>query len=193
MASSSSTMTTRSKTTFIGNSGKILQTRYITRSVTKRYLESKTAEKAIELGEKPIIVLQKAFKVKPCGVKDCVDPSTHIDFNHSCLYCSEEADEHLRCCPLNAVKTAENRIYDDISQFTHYKDEMAHMNKITRQLKKAEFMCVPSLQGGRWYIRNNNGHKQYLFMDADNWGQYGPHTSHFPRYRAFVHGYTKKK
>ena len=191
MASSSSTMTTRSKTTFIGNSGKILQTRYITRSVMKRYLESRAAEKAIELGEKP--VLQKTFKVKPCEVKDCVDPSTHTDFNHSCLYCKEDGEDHLRCCPLNEVQTVENRIYDDISQFTHYKGEMAHMNKKTKELKKAEFMCVPSLQGGCWYIRNNNGHKQYLFMDADNWGQYGPHTSHFPRYRAFIHGYTKKK
>ena len=39
-------------------------------------------------------------------------------------------------------------------------------------------------------IFNNNGKNEYLFIDINNWGQYGKDTSHLPRYKAFTYGYT---
>ena len=45
--------------------------------------------------------------------------------------------------------------------------------------------------GCMWLIRNNiNNGNEYLFMHSDNWGQYGEDSSHLPRYKAFIYGYT---
>ena len=105
-----------------------------------------------------------------------------------CLFCKEDSDEHMRCCPLNKIQTSDNAVYDDIAQFAHH---TADMKKETKNLKKGGYIVVQASQGCCWYIRNNNGCKQYLFMHTDNWGQYGPETSHLPRYKAFIHTYIK--
>ena len=46
--------------------------------------------------------------------------------------------------------------------------------------------------GCTWLIRKNinTGNNEYLFMHSDNWGQYGEESSHLPRYKAFIYGYT---
>jgi len=109
-----------------------------------------------------------------------------------CLFCKEDSDEHMRCCPLNKIQTTDNAVYDDIAQFAHHTAEITFMKKETKNLKKGGYMVVQASQGCCWYIRNNNGCKQYLFMHTDNWGQYGPETSHLPRYKAFIHTYIKQ-
>lgn len=154
---------------------------YMTRSKHKQIFgsESKNADK-------------KTFNIKPCSVKGCVDQNTHTKFNHACLYCDEEDEDcHLHRCPLNKIQTDENTRYDDISKFPQFATEIAKINKKTKNLNRHEYTVIPLEQGCACYVRNNAGYKQYLFMYTDDWGQYGQNTSHLPRYKAFIHTYSK--
>ena len=174
-------MTTRSKTNpIIAVEKKVV---YRTRSVSRKMAEEKTAKKTTSAN--------KTFHIEPCRVKGCMDPNTHTDFNHSCLYCKEDAEEHLQYCPLNKIQTDENTVFDNITKLPQFGNEIVDINRKTKNLRRGEYTSVYADQGGCWYVRNNAGCKQYLLMFTDDWGQYGPDTSRMPRYRAFVHGYVK--
>jgi hypothetical protein len=159
---------------------------YMTRSKTlaAAQAQTQTAHAAATVATAPTVTPAPKRKTSINKKKEEED--------EKCLYCKEDLDEHMRCCPLNKIQTNENTVYDDITQFSDYHtDEITFIKKETKNLKKGDYMVVQSSQGCCWYIRNNNGCKQYLFMDADNWGQYGPETSHLPRYKAFIHTYNK--
>ena len=161
---------------------------YMTRSKTLAAAQAQT-QKQIAPATPTVAPAQSARPKRKTSINKKKEEEEE---DEKCLYCKEDLDEHLRCCPLNKIKTNENMVYDDITQFAHYHtDEIAFIKKETKNLKKGDYMVVQASQGCCWYIRNNNGCKQYLFMDADNWGQYGPETSHLPRYKAFIHTYNK--
>jgi hypothetical protein len=125
----------------------------------------------------------------PCNLKDCIDPHSHTTKGHSCLYCDKRENMHLRYCPLNINTTEDNSICDDITKF----DKSIVENITEINLKYREYTKVYGGMGCIWFVRSKNGnneYNEYLFMHSDSWGQYGKETSHLPRYKAFIYGYT---
>jgi hypothetical protein len=127
-----------------------------------------------------------------CEIEGCIDSHTHTTNGHSCLYCDKRiSNSHLKCCPGNENSNGNvNSICDNVLDFNsklleHIEDE---------KLNIGEYKKSDGGMGCMWLIRNNNsknyGNKEYLFMHSDNWGQYGEDTSHLPRYKAFIYGYT---
>jgi hypothetical protein len=122
-----------------------------------------------------------------CEIEGCIDAQTHTTKGHSCLYCETRLDDlHLKYCPNNKNTTEGNTICDDLENISHALLE--HIEDV--KVKPNEYKISEGGMGSTWLIRNNNGKNEYLFIDIDNWGQYGKDTSHLPRYKAFTYGYT---
>ena len=136
----------------------------------------------------------------PCQIIGCIDNTTHTTRTHSCLYCNKHYNRdhsgnsgnihHMRYCPLNHNTIGvDNSIYDNISDFS---DEITLPIK-NIQLNSCEYKVCSAGMGCMWFIRSTDGvikNNQHLFMHTDSWGQYGEESSHVPRYKAFIHGYT---
>jgi len=135
------------------------------------------------------------FITKSCKIKGCLDPQTHTTLGHSCLYCDKRSNNHLKYCPLsNNIKmneTCENSICDNIEDFNkHLIDELQYQIKDLK-LNISEYTSIYGGMGCSWFIRNNNGTIEYLFIHSDNWGQYSEESSHLPRYKAFIYNFRK--
>ena len=126
-----------------------------------------------------------------CNIKDCLDPTTHTTKGHSCLYCDTRSKTHLKYCPQNMSmsmkESGENSICDNIEDFS--KDITENIRE--KIVNKGEYGNFYAGMGCSWFIRNNNGTIEYLFMHSDSWGQYGEDSSHLPRYKAFIYGFYK--
>ena len=129
----------------------------------------------------------------PCQIIGCIDNTTHTTGTHSCLYCNRYSNSgiihHMRYCPLNNNTIGDNSVYDNIADFS---DEITLSIK-NIQLNSYEYKVCSAGMGCIWFIRSNDGiikNNQYLFMHTDSWGQYGEESSHVPRYKAFIYGYT---
>lgn len=126
-----------------------------------------------------------------CEIKDCIDLHTHTSKGHSCLYCDTRINNlHLKYCPNNINTNVNNSECDNLLDFNSTLLEYIEDVK----LNIGEYKISNCGMGCIWLIRNNNyknyGNKEYLFMHSDNWGQYGEDTSHLPRYKVFIYGYT---
>ena len=126
-----------------------------------------------------------------CEIEGCIDAQTHTTKGHSCLYCETRIDDlHLKYCPNNVNTNGNNSICDNLLDFNSTLLEYIEDVK----LNIGEYKEYDGGMGCTWLIRNNNsinyGNKEYLFMHSDNWGQYGEDSSHLPRYKAFIYGYT---
>ena len=148
----------------------------------------------IECGNEQLIKDLKQFKFhkieSPCDVINCVDPKTHTTQGHSCLYCDKRIErgshQHLKYCPLNENTNDKNSICDNIKYFDNCL--LDYIKDIT--VNNREYKTIYGGMGCTWFIRNNNGTLEYLFMHSDSWGQYGDDSSHLPRYKAFIYEYT---
>lgn len=126
-----------------------------------------------------------------CDISGCIDPYTHTTDGHSCLYCNKRCLEgdiqsnikHLNMCPLHLYNR--NNICDNLDKFHHEMIENIKEVKLSMSTYKSVFGSMGSI----WYIRNNAGIHEYLFMHSDSWGQYGEDSSDLPRYNAFKYGY----
>jgi len=121
----------------------------------------------------------------PCKINNCLDPHTHTTRGHSCLYCDKREDIHLKNCPNYEVSTSENSVCDSLTNYD--KDFTEQVRSII--INNNEYTSCHGGMGCTWFIRNNNGYYEYLFMHSDCWGQYGEEVSHLPRYKAFIYGY----
>ena len=67
------------------------------------------------------------------------------------------------------------------------------LNSIAKdyELINYQYIEVMSDMGCNWYVRRINNRYEYLFMHSDNWGQYGPETSDYPKYSEFIYNFTK--
>jgi hypothetical protein len=137
---------------------------------------------------------------KSCKIKGCIDPQTHTSSGHSCLYCDKRSNNHMKHCPLsnhmkmniNMNETGDNSICDNIEDFSE--DIRPNLTKTEiNKISIGEYTDVYAGMGCTWFIRNNNGNIEYLFMHSDSWGQYGDDSSHLPRYKAFIYGFHKVK
>lgn len=137
---------------------------------------------------------------KSCKIRGCLDPQTHTSLGHSCLYCDKRSNNHMKYCPLsnnvnmymimNMNESDENNICDNIEDFSE--DVKANItNKEINKINIGEYIDVYGGMGCTWFIRNNNGTIEYLFMHSDSWGQYGEDSSHLPRYKAFIYSFHK--
>ena len=153
----------------------------------------------IECGNEILIKGLDIFKNNlinvPCKIELCIDSHTHTTKGHSCLYCDKRTYnkyllEHLPYCPLNQNTTCDNSIYDKLEDFnkTLISELQEQIKDITINI--GEYKTIYGGMGCNWFIRNNNGIYQYLFMHSDNWGQYGEDSSHLPKYKAFIYGFT---
>ena len=112
---------------------------------------------------------------KPCTITDCVKKTTHITEAHSCLYCYCINSNHLKSCPCNGISICD--IDPEYETDNH-------------NILKGHYVEEYVGMGCEMYVRNNNGNIEYLFMHSDNWGQYGEDSSHLPKYKAFIYGFT---
>ena len=152
-----------------------------------------TGHGQIECGNESLIENLKLFPVRtiqhPCNILGCVDPDTHTTRGHSCLYCDARiSDNHLKYCPNNEITTNTikgNSICDNLTDINY------RLLEYVKDIKMniGEYKHSDGGMGCSWYVRNNNGKNEYLFMHSDNWGQYGNESSHLPRYKAFIYGY----
>lgn len=128
-----------------------------------------------------------------CEIEGCIDQSTHTTKGHSCLYCDARLDNiHLPYCPNNVntinSNSNSNSICDNLSVFNNILID--YIKDVKIKIKPNQYTKTDGGMGCTWFIRNNNGKKEYLFMHSDSWGQYGTNTSHLPRFKAFIYGYT---
>ena len=149
----------------------------------------------IECGNKDLIKELEKYKddfiENQCDIRGCIDPHTHTTNGHSCLYCDKRLNsylfDHLAHCPNNDITSKNNSICDNIldinSTLLDYVEDV--------KMNPKEYKISDGGMGCMWLIRNNvsNGN-EYLFIHSDNWGQYGEESSHLPRYKAFIYGYT---
>lgn len=148
----------------------------------------------IECGKEQLIKDLEKFNYHiielPCNVIKCIDPHTHTTRGHSCLYCDKRIErgshQHLKYCPLNENTIDGNSICDNLLDFNDCL--LDYIKDITVNNRK--YKTVNGGMGCTWLIRNNDGTLEYLFMHSDSWGQYGDDSSHLPRYKAFIYGYT---
>ena len=145
----------------------------------------------IECGDKNLIkalqIYEDDFIYYPCYFIDCIDKHTHTNNGHSCLYCdARDPNNHLKYCPKNTFTIEGNNICDNLLDFNS--TLLEYIEDVT--MNPDEYMISDGGMGCTWLIRNNSGTNEYLFMHSDSWGQYGEETSHLPRYKAFIYGYT---
>ena len=98
-------------------------------------------------------------------------------------------NSHLKYCPNNEITTNTikgNSICDDLLDFNSALLEYIEDVK----MNVGEYRESDGGMGCMWIVRNNDGQNEYLFMHSDTWGQYGDDSSHLPRYKAFIYGYT---
>lgn len=181
---------------------KVAGCRYEKEHLTERHCCGKcklNGHGQIECNNDELIKELKKFKdhnIKfHCNVKDCIDPHTHTTKGHSCLYCDNRLGQHLRYCSLNKIYNNENCDSNNYSNHDNIENFDKDFTKEVREVKLNifEYKNIYAGMGCFWYVRNidgNNENNQYLFMHNDNWGQYGEDTSHLPRYKAFIYGYT---
>ena len=131
----------------------------------------------------------------PCIVPGCLDNKTHTTQGHSCLFCDERMNKHLKYCYLNSSMPLDekHKIFDEKS-IKELDKEMTNevlLNDVG-QMKRGSYTHVYGGMGSTWFVRRDlNGKKQYLIMLTDDWGQYGKENSHMPALKSFIYGYEK--
>ena len=123
-----------------------------------------------------------------CQVVNCKEKSTHTSCAHICRYCHKFAHQnHLKQCPNNPNFTGELINNPDSAGLDPRQD------KFIMTIQPGQYTFTYGGMGCTWYIRNNSGTIQYLFMHSDSWGQYGDDSSDVPIYNAFIDGYNEIK
>ena len=122
-----------------------------------------------------------------CTVEDCIDNDTHTTNGHTCRYC-ESIVEHLVKCPINGIN-----IIDNIDESNINTINSLHKIANRYKLNKGQYIILRIDMGCSWYIRSNQltSNYEYIFMDADCYGQYGKDTmtNDLPRLNAFIYNY----
>ena len=122
-----------------------------------------------------------------CTIEDCIDCDTHVTSGHSCRYC-ESLIGHLLKCPINGIDICD-KLQDNNFDIINRLNKHATKYK----LNKGQYILLRVEMGCAWYIRSNQltGDYEYLFMDADCYGQYGKDTmtNDLPRLNAFIYNY----
>ena len=143
----------------------------------------------IECGHPNLIAKLEKYKNDvintPCSISKCIDPHTHTSNGHTCLYCDSlinSCGHTINCPEITGI------ISDNIDDFNK---EISNYAKSVSNLNNNEYTSRYAGMGCTWYIRNNDGKYEYLFMHSDSWGQYGKDTSDLPRYKAFIYEYKK--
>jgi hypothetical protein len=116
-----------------------------------------------------------------CMVDNCKSPYTHITQGHCCNLCGKHS-RHIKNCPNNP------NFNDSLTTQVGTIGMVNPLDSI-KTLQLGHYTTVFDNMGCNWYVRNNNGKLETLFMHSDNWGQYGEDTSHVPIYIAFKTGY----
>ncbi len=121
--------------------------------------------------------LEKIPKDKKCKIGGCKYKDRHTTEGHICNYCDKIGiKNHTQKCPKSGAK-----IVDDNIHFNHVIND--------NDIQIGYYIIISSGMDNYWYIRNNNGIIEYLFMNFECWGQHGEETSDVPRLRAFVENY----
>ena len=121
----------------------------------------------------------------------------HTTQGHSCLFCDERINKHLKYCPLNESTPSDekHKIFDEITikeLDNEITNELLQINHVVSKLKNGTYTHISGGMGSTWFVRrNSNGKKQYLIMLTDDWGQYGKEFSRMPALKSFIHGYEK--
>jgi len=123
-----------------------------------------------------------------CQVANCVDRSSHTSCGHICRYCHKFSNQlHLKHCPSNPHFTGQ-LINDPESAGLDPRQD-----KFIFTIQPGQYTNTYGGMGCTWFVRNNHGVIQYLFMHSDCWGQYGEDSSEVPIYNAFIDGYVEVK
>ena len=132
-----------------------------------------------------------------CMVYGCNYKHTHLTSNHVCSYCGRQGHGKVECGNHLAINfLSEYDEYDKISTIiqvlndnvTNYVD----IKSIISNLNDGEYTSLYSGLGSKIFIRKIYKDKaQYLFMNQDDWGQYGINTSRKSKYDKFISGYTQ--
>ena len=131
----------------------------------------------------------------PCIVHECLDNQTHTTQGHSCLFCDERMNKHLKYCPLNDLLPSDekHKIFDE-KTIKQLDKEITNelLLKDFDQMKRGTYTHVSGGMGSTWFVRLDlKGKKQYLIMLTDDWGQYGKENSRMPALKSFIYGYEK--
>ena len=110
-----------------------------------------------------------------CTVEKCTDNTTHTIEGHLCIFCSKYGNNHMKKCPIDGTK-----IVDSI------------VTQLDYELKAGEYTHKYIGMGCYEYFRRNKETNEIetLYMPPNNWGD--DDTSDLPRYKAFIHEYTRK-
>ena len=125
-----------------------------------------------------------------CTVEGCVNPMTHSSCGHVCKYCYRmHNQQHMKNCPRNSKFSGE--LLTPIGSVG-----ISEQNPVTEFIDKLMPGYYSYTYGGMgctWYVRNNQGNFETLFMHSDAWGHYGEDTSEVPILNAFKDGYIEIK
>ena len=157
----------------------------------------------VECGNNELISNLEKYKddviSEPCTIEGCIDPMTHMNSGHSCLFCDERirnaeySIKHLKYCPLNKCtksKDKRNKVFNEkeIKEL----DEYFTKEIINIVVLPGKYTYTYSGMGSTWFVRCDlNGNKQYLIMLVDDWGQYGKEISRVPELKYFIYGFEK--
>ena len=125
-----------------------------------------------------------------CTIIGCPNPLTHTSCGHVCNYCYKMHNQpHLKNCPHNPKFNGE--LLTPIGSIG-----MPDQNPVTEfvgKLMPGYYSYTYGGMGCTWFVRNNHGVFETLFMHSDAWGQYGDDASDIPIFNAFKDGYTEIK
>jgi len=126
-----------------------------------------------------------------CKVFGCNYKNNHTTEDHTCGNCSHKGHGKVECGNLLAINFLKE--YKNYDKFDNIKQFSNDIKTIETQLNNGEYTSMYSELGSCIFIRKAYKNRcQYLFMNQDDWGQYGIETSRKGKYDTFIFGYNKK-
>jgi hypothetical protein len=123
-----------------------------------------------------------------CKVYGCNYKDTHITEDHSCGNCGHKGHGKVECGNQLAINFLKE--YKEYDKFDKIKNFSNDIKTVEKQLKTGQYTSIYSGLGSSIFIRKSYKNRcQYLFMNQDDWGQYGLETSRKPIYDKFISGY----
>ncbi len=120
-----------------------------------------------------------------CKVPNCQVKIKHTTKGHCCHYCGKR-ETHIKQCPNNPNFSSELFTKPGTVGVVNPLD-----NYFAKNINNGYYTDVYDGMGCGWFVRNNNGKLETLFMHSDSWGQYGEDSSELPIYIAFTFGYKR--
>ena len=130
-----------------------------------------------------------------CTVEKCTDNTTHTTEGHMCIFCSKYGNNHMKKCPIDGTKIVDSTL-ETQSVSNLDEEELSSFSRTVAQLdyelKAGEYTHKYIGMNCYEYFRRNKETNmiETLYMPPNNWGD--DDTSDLPRYKAFIHEYTRK-